>query len=88
MLKPLVHKFCPDLSVRKNDIAKKQVHAKLKLILVRDDACFCASDTLLTAFSFLQSHPSPVLVSSALHLFWSPGPALRPVLNLYYRLRR
>lgn len=48
--------------------------------LVRDGACFCASDTLHTAFSFLQSHPSPVLVSSSLYLFlavWThtpPGP--------------
>ena len=30
MLKPLVHKFSPDLSVRLRDIAEKQVHVKLK----------------------------------------------------------
>ena len=34
MLKHLVPKFCPDLSVRLKDIAEKQVPAKLKPIVV------------------------------------------------------
>ena len=34
MLKPLVPKFCSDLSVRLRDIAEKQVPAKLKPIVV------------------------------------------------------
>ena len=32
MLKPLVHKFCPDLSVHLKDITEKRVPAKLKPI--------------------------------------------------------
>ena len=34
MLKLLMPKFCPDLSVRLNDIAEKQVLAKIKPIVV------------------------------------------------------
>ena len=33
MLKPLVHKFCPDLFAHLKDIAEKQVPAKLKPIV-------------------------------------------------------
>ena len=34
MLKPLVPKFCPDQSARLKDIAKKQIPAKLKPMVV------------------------------------------------------